>query len=301
VRDERRNYALAGGFVLAMLAILLLWIWRLSGPTGATERYFVLYDNVHGLKAGTEVLFDGYRVGEIEGVRLESPPATRRFRVDLRVRRGWEIPEDSRARVLQGLFSRVVIDIRSGRSETPIPPGGEIPGEGSSDVFADVQSVVRKFDAALEELRPVISTVAEGGPEIVENLRSLTSDLESASEQLGALFSAENTGRVGRTLENLEATSDRVDELTRGLEETRRGLDAVLARVGELVHEDRGELSQAARDLNHSLAAVARHVDAIAADLERSSRNLAEFTRQVRENPGVIVRGRARSEDGEAP
>jgi phospholipid/cholesterol/gamma-HCH transport system substrate-binding protein len=45
---------------------------------------------------------------------------------------------------------------------------------------------------------------------------------------------------------------------------------------------------------------VARHIDAIAADLERSSRNLAEFTRQVRENPGVIVRGRERG-DGPTP
>jgi hypothetical protein len=46
---------------------------------------------------------------------------------------------------------------------------------------------------------------------------------------------------------------------------------------------------------------VARHIDAIAADLETSSRNLAEFTRGVREDPGVLVRGRERAGDGGQP
>ena len=301
MRDERRNYVVAGGFVVAMLATLLFWIWRLSGPTGATEPYHVLYDRVHGLKPGTEVLLDGYRVGRVEGIGPAEPGAERRFRVDLQVARAWAIPEDSRARVLQGLFSQVLVDVRSGRSATPIPPGGRIPSEESSDVFADVQSVARRFDDALEELRPVIEGVAKGGPEILENLRSLTSDLDRASEQLAAVLSPENAERVGHTLENAEAASKDLAELTRSLEATRRSLDAVVARVGELVEKDRGDLSVAARDLNHSLAAVARHIDAIAADLERSSRNLAEFTRQVRENPGVVVRGRERSGDGAAP
>jgi phospholipid/cholesterol/gamma-HCH transport system substrate-binding protein len=211
------------------------------------------------------------------------------------------VPDDSRARVLREIFSGVVIDIRGGSSGSAIASGGTIPGEEGGDVFADVQSVARKFDAMLEELRPTIAKAAEGGPEIVESLRSLTSDLERASDQLGALLSPENADRVGRTLANVEETSANLASLTRKIETTRAGLDGVVARVGELVDEERGDVTEALRDLNHSLAAVARHIDAIAGDLERSSRNLAEFTRQVREDPGVIVRGRERAGDGAQP
>jgi phospholipid/cholesterol/gamma-HCH transport system substrate-binding protein len=264
------------------------------------HRYFVLYERVHGLRAGTSIFFDGYRVGVIDGITRVETPQGPRFRVDLLIEREWRVPEDSRARVLREIFARVVIDIRGGTSERAIDPGGEIPGEEGGDVFADVQSLSRKFDAMLEQLRPLVEEASVGGPEILGNLRALTEDLERASDQIGALFSPENADRVGRTLENLEATSRSVAELTRSLEGTRKGLDGVLARVGALVDEDGGELSEAARDLNRSLAAVARHIDAIAADLERSSRNLAEFTRQVRENPGVIVRGRERG-DGPTP
>jgi phospholipid/cholesterol/gamma-HCH transport system substrate-binding protein len=60
-------------------------------------------------------------------------------------------------------------------------------------------------------------------------------------------------------------------------------------------------VSEALRELDHSLSAVARHIDAIAADLETSSRNLSEFTRQIREDPGVIVRGRERGGEEALP
>ena len=301
MKDERRNYLLAGGFVVAMAAALLIWVSLLSDWAGSADSYFVVYQRVHGLEEGTKVSFDGYPVGHIDRITRADTEDGSGFRVELSIDRDWRVPDDSRARVLQGLFSRVAVDIRSGRSKHFIPSGGTITAEESSDVFADVQSVARKFDAALEELRPVIDKAAEGGPEILENLRSLTADLDRASDQLAALLSTENADRVGRTLANVEASSTHLAELTRSLEVTRAGLDGVLARIGELVDEESGDVSEAVRDLNHSLAAVARHIDAIASDLETSSRNLAEFTRQVREDPGVIVRGRERAEDGAQP
>ena len=301
MRDERRNYLVAGGFVVAMLAALFVWISVLSGRGLGRDPYFVVYERVHGLRAGTSIFFDGYPVGVIDKITPLEAPGSRGFRVDLLIDRERRVPADSRARVLRELFSRVVIDIRGGSSEIPIEAGGRIPSEEGGDIFADVQSLSRKFDAMLEELRPLVEKASEGGPEILENLRSLTADLDRASDQLGALLSTENADRVGRTLANVEATSGSLAELTRSLEATRVGLDGVLARIGELVDEESGDVSEAVRDLNHSLAAVARHIDAIAGDLEKSSRNLAEFTRQVREDPGVIVRGRARAEDGAQP
>ena len=57
MKDSRRNYLVVGTFVIAMGAVLIAWIAVLSGRSGATDRYHVLYDNVMGLARGTEVLF----------------------------------------------------------------------------------------------------------------------------------------------------------------------------------------------------------------------------------------------------
>ncbi|MGH3112168.1 MAG: hypothetical protein ACRDOP_01725, partial [Gaiellaceae bacterium] len=81
MRDERRNYLVAGGFVVAMLAALLGWISFLSGSGLGKAPYFVVYQRVHGLRAGASIFFDGYRVGVIEAIEPLEPPK-RGFRVD---------------------------------------------------------------------------------------------------------------------------------------------------------------------------------------------------------------------------
>ena len=299
MRAERRNALLAGGFVVAMLAALLVWIVLLSGRTGATDPYFVVYQRVHGLRAGTEIFFDGYPVGLIDGIAPLDGEGGRRFRVDLRIRRGWPVADDSRARVLQGLFARVVVDIRGGASARILEPGSEIAGEETSDVFAAAGTVLARVADLVEALRPLVARASEDAPAIFDHLEAFTAELDRASDQLEALLSPENVERVGRSLERVEEASGSLSLLGRNLDGTRARIDGVLARVDELVQEDRGEVSEALRDLNHSLAAVARHIDSIAADLETSSRNLSEFTRQLREDPGVIVRGR--EHDAEEP
>src|SRR5262249_16689209 len=155
-RDERRNALVAGSFVLAMLVLLLAWIALLAGRTGATEPYFVVYDRVHGLRAGSEITFDGYPVGRIEALEPVDLPEGRRFRVELPTQRAWPIPEDSIARILQGLFSRVVIDIHGGASERRLAPGAEIRGEPAGDVFASAGMLVARAADLIEELRPLV-------------------------------------------------------------------------------------------------------------------------------------------------
>ncbi len=294
---ERRNTLLAGGFVVAMLAALLVWIALLSGRSGATDPYFVIYERVHGLRAGTEIFFDGYPVGLIDEIAPLDGDAGRGFRVELRIRRGWPVPEDSRARVLQGLFARVVVDIRGGSSKQLLGPGSEIVGEETSDVFSAAGTLVARVSDLVEELQPLVAQASEDAPAILGHLETFTAELDEASGQLQALLSPANVDRIGRTLLRLEEASGTLSLLSRNLDGTRVRIDGVLARVDELVQEDRGDVSEALRNLDHSLATVARHIDAIAADLETSSRNLSEFTREIREDPGVIVRGRERNDE----
>ena len=298
---ERRNSLLAGGFVLAMLAALLVWIAALSGRTGATDGYFAVFERVHGLRAGTEIFFDGYPVGLIASIAPLDAGEGRRFRVDLRIQRGWPVPEDSRARVLQGLFARVVVDIVGGRSATLVEPGAQIAAEETADVFAAAGTLVARAAELVEALRPLVAQASQDAPEILAHLEGFSAELDRAGGELERLLSRENVDRVGRGLEGLEEATANLAALGRNLDGTRARLDELLARMDELVVDDEGELALALRNLDHSLAAVARHVDAIAADLETSSRNLAEFTRQIREDPGVIVRGRERGDGGGAP
>ncbi len=112
VHDARRNYVLVGGFVILMLAALIVWIALLSGRTGSTDTYEVGYANVMGLSDGAPVSFQGYRVGKVERIRPGAPGTEHAFVVEISVVEGWKIPDDSVARmVASGLLAAVAVDI----------------------------------------------------------------------------------------------------------------------------------------------------------------------------------------------
>ncbi len=257
--DDRRNYVMVGSFVLAMVIALVVWLAVLTGRTGATDHYYIHYGNVMGLAAGSEVLFEGYPVGLIESIAPAAPGGEQRFRVEVGVRRGWRIPSDSEARISAGgLLSAVGIDIRAGSSASAIQPGGEIPGGEAPNLLAAVSKIADDIETLLQEsIRPLVDSLAEGVPEIVNNLAAATGDLDT----------------------------------------TRGQLDQLLTQANGLLARNQGSLDHSVDDLHHSLEAVARHIDAVSRNLDATARNLAEFSNQIRRDPSLLLRGRSTDPD----
>jgi phospholipid/cholesterol/gamma-HCH transport system substrate-binding protein len=287
MKDDQRNYVIVGGFVLSMLAGLILWLAILSGRTGATDAYYILYDNVGNLSAGTEILYEGYRVGLIEEIRPVSADGRRRFRVDVTVQKGWEIPDDSLAEIFtSGLLSPAVIQIDAGDSPTFLAPGSQIPSQEASDVFALVG------DLAQNSLKPLIDSFGERVPQILAELEIFTGELNATLARVQEVLKPGNTQRLEEILVKLERTTDNAASFSGDLHATQQMLDRVLVRIEELLDSDQGDVGQAVADLQHSLDSVARHIDAINANLESATRDMSEFSRQLREDPSVMLRGR---------
>ena len=299
MREAQRNYVAVGIFVVAMIVGLVVWIAALSGRTGATDPYSIRYDNVMGLAEGTQILYEGYPVGIIDAIRRRTDTGEPHFRVDVSVERGWRIPEDSVAEITaSGLLSAVVIDIREGASPTALEPGAEIPSVESANVFSAIASVAAQLgDLSENGLRPLLDSLGEGTPAILENLESFTTALNETASKINDILRPANTARIERILRNLEVTSDRVATLTDGLTETRSELHDVVGTMNRLLDEHEDDLGHAMVDLHDSLEAVAVRIDAISHNLEATTRNMNEFSSQIRANPGLILRGRELPDD----
>ena len=100
MKEANKNYTAVGAFVLAMLAVLIAWMTVLSGLTGSTDRYHILWDNVMGLKPGTQIFFEGYRIGVIESIGRsgEANGGGPNYRVDIETEKGWPIPDSAVAK-----------------------------------------------------------------------------------------------------------------------------------------------------------------------------------------------------------
>lgn len=271
MRSSRINYVLVGSFAIAMAVALLVCVAVLSGRTGPRDRYFAGFDNVTGVVPGTQVLFEGYPVGQVERCELAPQPAAKRFRVEMSVRRGWPIPEDSVARIVEpGLLAAITIDIKAGESREPLAPGGELRGAESANVLAVVSSMAGEMEALVEEN--------------ADALLAIVSNLESFSAGLDAVMGPGNRESLARMLADAERTAANLARVSEELGHTREELDRLLASSNEIVLEG-------GQDLRHILGSVAAHIDSVARNLEGTSRNMHEFSRYIRQNPSALVRG----------
>ncbi len=269
------------------------------------------FDNVMGLKKGVQVFYEGYPVGQIEQIEHKRAPETPGYRLDVNIKEGWGIPDDSRAVITQaGFLSAVVIDIQAGTSNQMLPPGGRIPSVGATNILATVSNVADKLGELTDtSIKPILDQIMDGtgslqmltkdAPVIIQNLKTFTVQLNKSVEHVNALLD-QNGGRVDTILADFEDASGNAASLSAEVRQTGKRLDTLLVSMNTLIEKNKGEIDHSVADLHHTLEVVASHVQEISYNLESTTRNLNEFTAEIRRNPGTLIRGRDFHDDLEA-
>ena len=303
MRDSRNNYLLVGVFVLTMLSALLVWLAVLSGTTQATTAYYMEFENVIGLSPGGQILFEGYPVGEIDDIVFTRRPGASVYRLNVNIRKDWDIPEDSLAVMTQAsLLSAVVVDIQAGSSNQMLAPDSRITSLGSSNIMTAMSSVAAKLgNLADTNLQPLLEnlsggtgslqTLSKDAPIILDNVKIFTKQLTTASTRLNHILN-QSGGHIESILGKADQASGNISILTTDFHQTRKQLDAFLISMRKLVTNNRGEIDHSVADLHHALEVVASHVQEISSNLEATTRNMNELSTELRRNPSLLVRDR---------
>jgi phospholipid/cholesterol/gamma-HCH transport system substrate-binding protein len=321
MRDGRINYVLVGAFVLAMLVAMVLGIALILGRTGSADSYYAVYDNVAGVKYGTKVLFEGFTVGQVEDIqpRHEGGPVS--FKVRLAVASGWPIPDDSVARIaVSGLLSAVAIDIKGGSSAALLRPGAQIRSQSGGNLFGALAEIASEVTSLSQTgLRPLVETlnrtmnafgpvIEQRAPQLFDNLVALSSDLAAKTPRISAnveqmtngmnrLLRDDNTRKFDDMIDHADHAAANLAELTNALQSSRAKVDALLTTLNKTADANSDTVSQSLKDLRYSLQAVARNIDSVTYNLEGTARNMNEFSREIREDPGLLLGGSRRREE----
>jgi len=303
MKEANRNYIAVGAFVLSMLAAVVLWFAALSGLAVSTDRYYILWDNVMGLKPGTQILFEGYQIGLIEKIE-RSPEADSggpNYRVEIEVEKGWPIPVSATAETTAPSFlAALVVNIDAGDSDAILEPGSVIQSQEQGDLLSAAGDAMSKISEVLEFMKPRIEEITNSVSSVLseENAEQIQSMLETMNARVEDILSAENAERVELILTNLSAVSRDVSDLINGMQTTKAQIDDILGTIDGLIDNNSGDFGHSLADLHASLEAVSRHIDAIARNLEDTTRNANEFSEQIRKDPSVLMRGRNAVDDG---
>jgi phospholipid/cholesterol/gamma-HCH transport system substrate-binding protein len=295
MKREHINDTLVGIAVLAALVLLLASLAVVTGRGGVSTSYFVTYRNVTGLKAGAPVFYEGFRIGQVGKIDPLRGAERTRYKVELAVRRDWPIPSDSVARLSSsGLLADVSIAIREGAAKDSLKAGAELKGEEGADVFAALNELAGEVTILTRErISPLVETLSHRVDSITTNLDSSTPLILGQAETLlkklnEAALSVNDVLSTGNR-EQLSATLSNVRQVTGELQGTQRRLDSLLVDLKSTVAEDRPALRSAVADLAQITAALSHRIDSIAHNLESSSRNFNEFTREVRKHPNRLL------------
>ena len=295
MKRDTVNYTLVGAVVLAALVLLLVGLALITGRSGATSGYVVRYRNVTGLRYGAPIFYQGYRIGEVNGVKPERTAEGTRYKVELAIRRDWPIPKDSLAQLQStGLLADVSVGIREGVSKEMLPEGGELKGQESTDIFAAMNELAGQIsELTRTQISPLIRTLSQrvdsitgaidkSTPEVMEQTRALLARLNNASDSLNDVLKPQNRAAVSAIL-------GEVSKLSTELRKTRETLDSALGELASIAKENRPDVRRSVQDLSSVLEALSTRMDVITHHLESSSRNLDEFSREIRKHPNRLI------------
>jgi phospholipid/cholesterol/gamma-HCH transport system substrate-binding protein len=295
MKRETVNYTLVGVVVLVALAFLLFALSVITGRSGATAEYQVVYRNVTGLAYGAPVFYEGFRIGQVDAIEPERKDNRTLYRITVSVREDWPIPDDSLARLSSsGLLADVAIAIREGQSASMLKPGAEMRGEEGADVFAALNELAGEVSSLTRNrITPLVETLSKRVDSITASFDAQTPVLLGEADTLlkrlndAAASANELLGKSNR--DNVAGTLASVREITDDLRGTQDRLDELLVQLNGIAEENRPAVRDTVNDLSQITASLARRIEAISNNLESSSRNLDEFTREVRKSPNRLL------------
>jgi len=324
MRRENINYIVVGIFVLIMMALLLVVLYQVTGRSGPADEYYVAYKNVTGMKYGTPVLYEGYQIGQVTQIKPIRDKNKTRYLLDLDIKKDWKIPSDSVAAVVaSGLLSAITIDIKEGTSRTMLKPGDTLKGREATSIFDTINEVATDIsELSKEGVRPLIDNINTHinkigsqltdlisddikpmmerlDDEVVTDLKDLFARLIVSADRLQKFLNEENQENVLQFLENVETASGSLNELLENLDGTRIVINDILGKIDHIVDENDENIHASISDLQKSLEVVSQNINSIVHNIEGSSRNINELTREVRENPSLILKSSPQPEKEE--
>jgi phospholipid/cholesterol/gamma-HCH transport system substrate-binding protein len=227
-----------GILTLAALVILTVLIFLITGKVNFFESKATLYTYLSDAAALTEaapVNLDGIQIGKVKSIALSGLKDPKRL-----VRISMEVPESSLKNIpvdsvssisSANLLGAKYINIKSGRSETTVKPGGEIPSlnsEGFDSLMQEGNTVMVSLQGTVDRVDKLIDDIQSGKGSIGKLLEDATlyNHVLAVVDQVGKLAEALNShdSTIGKLVYDHELYDDfrktlgRVDKMVEDLQ-----------------------------------------------------------------------------------
>jgi len=271
--ETRANYALIGGFTLAVLAAAFGFvIWFQNMGTAKTRiAYRIVFDGaVTGLRTGANVNFNGIRIGEVASVKIDDPHTVVAM---IRVERKAPVRKDTQIGLeFQGLTGIAAISMKGGDVNAAEVEPDE---DGVLTLHADINSSQDFTEAARAVLQNVNRLVTENQ----ESIRNAVKGVEAFSVTL-----AENSKRIDNVMAGLELMINK---------DNKGDLQLAIVSFKELSENLDKRTAEISAGVNKLTATGTKEISVLVSDARKTLGDISVAFRNLDKNPSRLLFGGA--------
>jgi phospholipid/cholesterol/gamma-HCH transport system substrate-binding protein len=287
MKKDNINYLMVGSFVLVSMLLLFFMLFKITGMQSGADNYFVVFKNVTGIKNGSAVTYGGYKIGQIENIEPIFNHGKTSYKIKLKVKGGWKIPEDSMAEVVMpGVISDKQIEITEGKSVKVLQSNDVILSKESTDLMLLASTLGNE-----------VGNLVTG---ISDDVSGLLKKLNRSADQISMILSDENRAHIEKMFKNTDEATTHLVKLSKGFDRVNDQLETILTKSISIVGDNDQDIRYSVIELRKTMDTVSGNIHSILYNLDASSRNMNEFTRQIRDNPSVILGSKPPVDESEA-
>jgi len=306
--ETKVNQTVVGAFVLVLGAAgIAAVLWLGSGRLSQKEyRPYLAYftESVSGLNLHAPVKSRGVAVGSVREISLD-PTNPERVRLLLEVEKGTPVKEDTVAILgVQGLTGIAYVELSGGTRDSPTLE--EAPGDGAP-VIRTGPSLMRRLDTAGTTLLSNLDESARRLNDVLDkdtraNLRAAVADLRQVTRAFArrsadleevvagtaamARNGAQASADLPRLVERLEGAAAAVERMAESMAQAGRSARLALDGVGAAATGAGAAVQQLE---GQALPEIGRLVT----ELQATSASLGRVSRELEQNPGLLLQGRS--------
>jgi len=273
--ETKANYSLIGLFTLVVVFAVFAFVYWFQniGGTGERTYYQIVFDgSVSGLRTGASVLYNGIRVGEVTGLKLD-PDKPKQVIATISVDKTVAIRSDTEiALEFQGLTGIASIALKGVGTDKPIllgskenPPVLVAPPNATADITTAARETLRKLDVFLVDNQEAFHAAVANIDKFSASLARNSERIDKITAGLQDLTGGEDgkSGEINATVRSIHALADNLDKRT---EEISKGI-------------------------NLFTAAGTKQINAIGADAHRTLAQVEVTFKNLDKNPSRLIFG----------
>ena len=237
--ETRANYVLVGIFTMIVLVLGFGFVWwsaNVSGDDSQTPLLVRIEGSVTGLSVGSQVLFNGLKVGDVKNLKID-PNNPRVVIATTRVDSTTPITTSTRATIgFAGLTGQAFIELKGGdnterniiayaREQGAVPVIKADPSD-VTDILATAKDIAQRADNILSQFEGMVKDV---GPAVRTTAGNITATSENVKVFTDSL--AQNSGQIDDFLKSVSRLAGTANTVAEALPDAIRSAQNVIEAV----------------------------------------------------------------------